>query len=122
MSGSLSVAGHISCTSLTQLSDRRIKTDIVDADLTKIQEAFDNIQVKQYKRTDMTRQRIGFIADDVKSALPDEFGNIVYDHYTEEKGNMLALDYARLGSTLLWGMCKNLQARVEALEKSISEK
>ena len=122
MSGSLAVAGHINCASLTQTSDRRIKTNIVDADLDSIQELFDSIQVKQYERTDIPGPRIGFIADDIQDAVPEEFGNIVYNHYTEEEGNMLALDYARLGSTILWGMCKNLQARVEALENSLGER
>ena len=97
-----------------------IKTKIENASLTKIQEAFDAIEVKQYERTDIPGPRIGFIADDFQAALPEEFDNIVHSHYTED-GNMLALDYARLGSTLLWGVCKNQQERISRLETTVGE-
>ena len=83
-----------------------------------IQGVFDAVDVKQYERTDIEGNRIGFIAQDLVKVLPIEYDNIAQMSYTT--GNPLwGLDYARL-TTILWGVCKNLQSRVDALE-SISK-
>ena len=79
-----------------------------------IQEIFDSFEVKQYQRTDVQGNRIGFIAQDFVNALPTEYDNITHMDYST--GNPLwGLDYARL-TTILWGVCKNQEERIKALE------
>ena len=115
---SLTALTTVTCVSLVQTSDESIKQNIVNCDLDVIQGVFDCVEVKQYERTDVEGNRIGFIAQDLVKALPAEYDNITHMSYTT--GNPLwGLDYARL-TTILWGVCKNLQSRVDALE-SISK-
>jgi hypothetical protein len=74
------------------------------------------VQVKTYERTDLAGKRIGFIAQDVQGNLPEEFANLVGTRPSEDAEDpFLTLDYSRL-VTVLWGVVKNLQARIEALE------
>ena len=79
---------------------------------------FNQIEVKQYTRTDHPGNRIGFIAQDMVAALPDEWSNIT--RMTYDAGNPLwGLDYARL-TTILWGVCKNQQARLDQVEARLA--
>ena len=61
-----------------------------------------------------SERRVGFIADDVKSALPTEWSNIVGSKPVNDE-EYLTLDYSRLVA-VLWGVVKELRARVVALE------
>ena len=111
---SLTALTTVTCVSLVQTSDESIKQNIVNCDLDVIQGVFDAVDVKQYERTDVQGNRIGFIAQDLVKALPIEYDNIAQMSYNT--GNPLwGLDYARL-TTVLWGVCKHLQSRVDALE------
>jgi hypothetical protein len=97
-------------------SDLRIKNDIQDASLEACQQVFDAVQVKTYERTDLAGKRIGFIAQDIEASSPEEFANLVGTRPSEDAEDpFLTLDYSRL-VTVLWGVVKNLQARIEALE------
>lgn len=99
-------------------SDERLKTSIQDASLQSCQQVFDAVEVKTYERTDLAPgKRIGFIAQDVvQSNLPEEFANLVGTRPGgDAEDPFLTLDYSRL-VTVLWGVVKNLQARIEALE------
>ena len=79
---------------------------------------FDAIEVKQYSRTDVAGKRLGYIAQDFATALPEEYGNIVHMSYST--GNpLLSLDYSRIGC-LLWGVCKNQQAELKALTARVA--
>ena len=83
-----------------------------------IQKVFDNIEVKQYQRTDAPGNRIGFIAQDFVEALPEEYDNIT--HMTYDTGNPLyGLDYARI-NCILWGVSKNQQKRINELEERLT--
>jgi hypothetical protein len=113
-------AQHAYITSITAAqylssSDQRIKNDIRDASLQSCQQVFDAVEVKTYERTDLAPgKRIGFIAQDVQGSLPEEFANLVGTR-PSGLGEVLTLDYSRL-VCVLWGVVKNLQARIEALE------
>ena len=79
--------------------------------------------MKTYERNDLNGQkRIGFISQDFEKALPEDFKHIVGDgtlKRTEdsEEEAILTLDYPRV-VCLLWGVCKNLQSRLDALEQT----
>ena len=106
-------SGKVTCVSLIQTSDKRIKENIVDADLVQIQSVFDKVDVKMYNRTDIEGSRIGFIAQDFVNTLPGEFSNIAIETY--HTGNPLwGLDYFRL-TTILWSVCKQQQKQIDDL-------
>jgi hypothetical protein len=126
--GNLAVTGAITCVSVTQTSDRRVKTDIEDANLDDAQRVFDAVGVKRYRRTDgVEGSRVGFIAQDMQAALTgtgwdNVMGTMRQQTPATEPGGetivgeeLLTIDHSRL-SALLWAQCKNLQARIEALE------
>ena len=47
--------GNVVCnTSFTNLSDSRVKTEMAEADVAELQQLFDSVEAKQYKRPDMT--------------------------------------------------------------------
>ena len=46
--------GNVVCnTSFTNLSDSRVKTEMAEADVAELQQLFDSVEAKQYKRPDM---------------------------------------------------------------------
>ena len=58
--------GNVVCnTSFTNLSDSRVKTEMAEADAAELQQLFDSVEAKQYKRPDMNGDlRLGFASDD----------------------------------------------------------
>ena len=75
-----------------------------------------------YTRTDGVQgPRVGFIAQDVEAAIPvdSKLKNIVHPIYSN-KAPLLGLDYARLASTVLWGVCKKQQAQIADLAVRVS--
>ena len=58
--------GNVVCnTSFTNLSDSRVKTEMAKADVAELQQLFDSVEAKQYKRPDMNEDlRLGFASDD----------------------------------------------------------
>ena len=84
-----------------------------------------SVSARTYRRTDMpgTNSRIGFVAQEVRDALPAAFGNIIntapYRSGAEER-EILTLDYARL-SAVLRQSCHALLSRVEALEARLAQ-
>jgi hypothetical protein len=99
-------------------SDERLKTNVQDASLQSCQQVFDAVQVKTYERTDLAGKRIGFIAQDIEASSPSEFANLYGTRPSEDGVPYLTLDYSRL-VTVLWGVVKNMQARLEALEANL---
>ena len=58
--------GNVVCnTSFTNLSDSRVKTEMAKADVAELQQLFDSVEAKQYKRPDMNGDlRLGFASND----------------------------------------------------------
>ena len=58
--------GNVVCnTSFTNLSDSRVKTEMAEADVAELQQLFDSVEAKQYKRPDMNEDlRLGFASND----------------------------------------------------------
>ena len=94
--------GNVVCnTGFTNLSDSRVKTEMAEADVAELQQLFDSVEAKQYKRPDMNEDlRLGFASND--------FAGTKWKNLTE----MVTLDYSHLTS-VLWG--KGFQARLDGL-------
>ena len=91
------------------LSDAKVKENIRDADVEEMQEIFDRATPKRYRRKDVELdEQLGFLAQDFEGAG-------VTGKTRRGGEELLTLNYGRL-TAVLWGVCKKLQARVEALE------
>ena len=102
--------GNVVCnTSFTDLSDSRVKTEIAEADVAELLQLFDSVEAKQYKRPDMNG---GFASDDFAGT---KWKNLTGTTRWSDGTEMVTLDYSHLTS-VLWGVCKGFQARLEALE------
>ena len=138
--GNCTITGTCTASSFPTSSDQSIKDNIDNADYQEIQGIFNSIDVKTYTRNDgVEGSRIGFIANDFDNNISQDskFQNIVhkikkggqtlareggaadYVEVEEEENYILGLDYSRL-CALLWGVCKNQESRIQALEKRIS--
>ena len=92
------------------LSDTKVKENIRDADLGELLAIFDAATPKRYDRVDVAhKDRLGFPAQDFEHAG-------VTGKTRRGKQELLTLDDSRL-TAVLWGVCKSLQSRIEALEK-----
>ena len=108
----------------SSLSDFRLKDNQQTVSADTMTSIFDSVETKVYDfrppGADVdgqplpSEQRVGFIADDVKAALPAEWSNIVSSKHVAGD-EFLTLDYSRL-NCILWGTVKELRARVAALE------
>ena len=78
-----------------------------------------SVSPKTYLRNDLQGKpsRIGFIAQDIESAIPQEWTDLVGERVNDAGQTIKGLDYARLTS-ILWAFCKNLDARVTQLESA----
>ena len=116
--GSLLVKGVI-----LSSSDERIKEDIRPINQDLCVEIIKSIEPKSYKRTDIISEHreIGFVAQDIKTLLSLDMPNLVKEIPDDTFGSIYAVDYGRL-TTLLWGTCRNLLTRVEALETALRNK
>ena len=106
--------GNVVCnTSFTDLSDSRVKTEIAKADVAELLQLFDSVEAKQYKRPDMNGDlRLGFASDDFAGT---KWKNLTGTTRWSDGTEMVTLDYSHLTS-VLWGVCKSFQARLDALE------
>ena len=121
----ISNAGHVhfyaGCSSA---SDQRLKTPNPPAASTDDAIAMVKaVEARTYSRLDLPdtgMSRLGFVAQEVQSACPSAWGNLISraEHSTEPGGaqtEILTLDYARL-TAVLWQCTRSLLARVELLE------
>jgi hypothetical protein len=114
ISTQLNVTGDVTCTSVVQTSDRRVKENIVPASLEVLQAVFDAVEVQTYTRTDgVEGPRVGFIANDVKAVLPEDGSLDMLAPFIAN--DLIGVDYSRM-CTVLWGAVKMLKQRVDALE------
>ena len=106
--------GNVVCnTSFTNLSDSRVKTEMAEADVAELQQLFDSVEAKQYKRPDMNGDlRLGFASNDFAGA---KWKNLTGTARWSDGTEMVTLDYSHLAS-VLWGVRKGFQARLDALE------
>ena len=114
------VSRTVTATGYASTSDRSIKGEIKNASLDDCKNIFDSVDVKTYVRKDISGNRIGFIAQDIQEHISPEFDNIISTQYGGDKP-LLAVDYSRL-VCVLWGVCKNQQTRIEALETAVQPK
>ena len=94
-----------------------------------MQAIFDAVEVKTYEHNDMGGQkRVGFIAQEIEAVLPENYRHIVgqgtISRDKNEEGDPIeetikTVDYALLVA-VLWGTCKNLEKRVQALEARLN--
>ena len=111
--------GNVVCnTSFTDLSDSRVKTEIAEADVAELLQLFDSsVEAKQYKRPDMNGDlRLGFASDDFAGT---KWKNLTGTTRWSDGTEMVTLDYSHLTS-VLWGVCKGFQARLDALLQASS--
>ena len=92
--------GNVVCnTSFTNLSDSRVKTEMVEADVAELQQLFD---AKQYKRPDMNEDlRLGFASNDFAGT---KWKNLTGTARWSDGTEMVTLDYSHL---------KGFQARLD---------
>ena len=123
-------SGHvITHVALHNYSDASLKSDVMPASSAKALEVLKAVEPKVYRRNDLADDspRLGFVAQDIAAVLPPEGANIVgatevIAAHTDDDGNdvpakpsTLTMDYARLNA-VLWQCCRNMLARIEALE------
>ena len=77
-----------------------------------------NIEAKTYTRNDLetTNTRVGYIAQHVQQWAPPEFANLT----AQVSEDVLGLDYSRVGSPILWTICRKQQEQIEQLSARLS--
>ena len=102
---------------LEQLSDKRLKDQIEDVE-TDCSEIVKKVPVKKFvmKNDKKKRHNIGFIAQEVEEAIPDDFENIVI----KNEDGFFGMDYTKMG-VILWKCCQEQQSKIEHLEASVYE-
>ena len=114
------VAGVSLSGEVNDASDLRKKYDIksIEHNFTDIVK---QIEPKTFKLNDekeigITKNHIGFIADDILPVIPKEFENIIH----ENDEGIKMLNYVKL-SSVLWGCVKEQQTKIEHLEATMFE-
>ena len=105
---------------LVDISDKTKKYDIksIEHNFTDIVK---QIEPKTFKMNDekeigITKNHLGFIANEIEEVIPDEWENIVV---TDDEG-VKKLSYVKL-TGILWGVCREQQNKIEHLESSVYE-
>ena len=114
------VVGAVLSGEVNDTSDVRKKYDIknVEHNFTDIVK---QIQPKTFKLNDekeigITKNHIGFIADEIETVIPEEFENII----NENDEGIKMLNYVKL-SSVLWGCVKEQINKIQNLEASVYE-
>jgi hypothetical protein len=107
---------------LTENSDKRLKTNITDVDEDKMINIFNNINVKKYNRIDKeNEEEIGIIADDLQEVLGDEYMGLIDIHDVDENvKNMKSISYSKL-SLILWSVVKKQQRQIDELIELVNK-
>ena len=72
--------------------------------------------MKDEQEIGLTKNHLGFIADEIMEAIPPEWENIVM---VDNEG-IKKLSYIKL-SGILWGVCREQQSKIEHLESRLFE-
>ena len=102
-------------------SDARLKADVrpmPDQDCLDLLRA---VEAKTYVRKDLPDdgRRAGFIAQDFEAASA-ALGSNLMNSITQNDTELKTLSYERIGSPILWTVCRNLLARIEILEARLT--
>ena len=102
--------GNVVCnTSFTNLSDSRVKTEMAEADVAELQQLFDSVEAKQYKRPDMNGDlRLGFASNDFSGAKWKNLTGTA--RWRDDHPRLLSPHQRALG------VCKGFQARLDEVE------
>ena len=111
-------ANYLKYNYLQQLSDERLKDQIEDVETDCI-EIVKKVPVKKFymKNNKERKHNIGFIAQNVEEAIPDDFENIVFKN---EDDGFFGMDYTKMG-VILWKCCQEQQSKIEHLEATMFE-
>ena len=105
---------------LVDTSDKSKKYDIksIEQNFTDIVRQIEpkTFKMEEEKELGITKNHIGFIADEISEVIPPEWQNIVM---TDNEG-IKKLSYIKL-SSILWGVCREQQQKIEWLESSVYE-
>ena len=106
----------ISCLSLTETSDKRLKDNIEDVD-EDCSEIVKKVEVKTYnmKNDDKKKRHIGFVAQDVKEILPKKFEAVV-----NTDGDFMGINYGKM-SAILWKALQEEMVKTAYLENKLLE-
>ena len=106
----------ISCLSLTETSDKRLKDNIEDVD-EDCSEIVKKVEVKTYnmKNDDKKKSHIGFVAQDVKEILPKKFEAVV-----NTDGDFMGINYGKM-SAILWKALQEEMVKTAYLENKLLE-
>ena len=109
-------------------SDQSLKGEVQDASTEHSLDMLRRVSAKTYRRLDVPEgqgERLGFIAQDIEQACPNEWANLVGTATYKWSGNgrggeIRTLDYARLVCPL-WQSCKAMLMRIEHLEQRVAQ-
>ena len=103
--------------SFLSTSDITLKDNVEDIDNNECIRLLETISPKTYTRNDLNNEkRVGFISNEFDNELNDDMKNIIGSLKDDEGKHLTTtLDYARL-TTILWGVCQQLNERIKALE------
>ena len=124
--------GNFYYTGALNPSDKRIKTNIVDADLDECISVMKSIKLKKYKYTDAYQETYnttkgevyGFLADDIIDNEYLNYAGNVGDRAKDLKNgtsleNFKIIDKSKI-LTVLWGCCNKQQTEIELLKSEIA--
>ena len=113
-------AGYSITGELVDTSDLTKKYDIksVEHNMTDIVKQIEpkTFKMKDEKEIRITKNHLGFIADDLVSVIPPEWENIVL----ENDEGIKQLNYVKMNA-VLWGAVREQQQKIEWLESSVYE-
>ena len=101
---------------LTDTSDKRLKDNIKEIDQKKAVKLVEYIKPKSYIKKDTKRKCIGFIANEMKEALPEDWGNIIIDG----KDGYLRMDYTKT-TPILWSALQHALKEIDELKKEVKK-
>jgi hypothetical protein len=117
--------GSVSASTFTTLSDARVKTNFISADLSECERLVETISPKGYERTDYTSGRkFGYIAQDWHNEISNDLNSVIseYDEYDSNGDNqrtLYAIDMLPIVATI-HGALKVALHKIELLEARVA--
>ena len=91
---------ELTYSSLVSASDRALKENIEDVE-TDCVDILKKVQVKKFNMKESNKKQIGFIAQDVMEAIPNDFENVI----GKVNKDFMGLDYTKMG-VIFWKCCQ----------------